>query len=65
MPIYPYKCIKCEHLWDEFILRSDDELPERCPKCDSLEIKKTIGKTSHSLKGGGWYKDGYSKKKDR
>lgn len=63
MPIYPFKCIKCNHEWDEFILRSTDEEPEVCPKCQSREIKKMIGQVSHSLKGGGWYKDGYMKKK--
>ena len=45
---------------------TDDKL-ETCPKeeCPKKkhgkgELKKMISQTSFSLKGGGWYKDGYS-----
>ena len=32
-----------------------------CKVCGSNEHESIIGKTSFTLKGGGWYKDGYNK----
>lgn len=61
MPMYDYKCIKCEQDFEYFHATSDDKVPE-CPHCETktLEHEKQISKaTSHILKGRGWYKDGY------
>ena len=68
MPIYEYRCQKCGFKFE--IKQKIDEKPPHCNnkvisgsvericggKCDKL-----ISKSSFSLKGGGWYKDGYSK----
>ena len=59
MPIYRYKCRRCHAELSEF--HKMDEKPEitcRVPGCDDKMEKKVV-KTSFSLKGGGWYKDGY------
>ena len=32
-----------------------------CPECGSVETRSIINKTSFSLKGKGWYSDGYTK----
>ena len=67
MPIYEYKCGKCGHQFETMQSITADPLKE-CTKetgdkknpCGG-ELKKMISQTSFSLKGGGWYKDGYSK----
>ncbi len=66
MPIYEYMCQKCEHRF-EVMQRITDEPLTTCPleECSDKEhgkgeLKKMISQTSFSLKGGGWYKDGYS-----
>ena len=68
MPIYEYKCQKCG-----FSFEIIQKMNENAPLCDyvvvsgSLEricggtCKKHVSKGSFSLKGGGWYKDGYVK----
>ena len=33
-----------------------------CPECEKETMKRKIGLSSFQLKGGGWYKDGYTKK---
>jgi len=62
MPLYELKCEKCNHIF-EVIQKYDEPLPIcENKECDG-EIKKIVSKTSFALKGGGWFKDGYSTKK--
>ena len=54
MPIYEYKCSKCEHQF-EVIQRFSDNPIESCPKCNKKSVKKLVSAPSFRLKGGGWY----------
>ena len=54
MPIYEYKCSKCEHQF-EIIQRFSDNPLESCPECGQKSIKKLVSAPSFRLKGGGWY----------
>lgn len=59
MPLYEYRCSDCGK---EFELRQkfSDEPATICPTCGG-SIEKLISRTSFSLKGNGWYNEGYSK----
>ena len=75
MPIYEYKCEDCGHEFEEMLHFSEREVPLNTPceqqieqtkhmsfKCDGkIHLKMSLG--SFHLKGSGWYKDGYGKKK--
>lgn len=61
MPIYEYRCESCGEVFERFLKMSDDPTCE-CPKCGET-ARRLISQTSFSLKGAGWYKDGYSSKK--
>ena len=64
MPIYEYGCKECGHTFTEWSAMDDRKVPclYPCPKCDQKDcINILLGNTSFVLKGGGWYKDGYSK----
>ena len=54
MPIYEYKCLKCEHQF-EVIQRFSDNRVEICPACNRKTVKKLVSAPSFRLKGGGWY----------
>jgi len=54
MPIYEYKCSKCEHKF-EVIQRFSDHPVESCPECNEKAVKKLVSAPSFRLKGGGWY----------
>ena len=54
MPIYDYKCSKCEHEI-EIIQKVNDKPKKICPKCNKRTLKKQISAPSFRLKGGGWY----------
>ena len=57
MPIYEYKCMKCNEQIEVMQKMSDDPLTE-CTECGG-ELKKLITGTSFVLKGGGWYVTDY------
>jgi putative FmdB family regulatory protein len=58
MPIYEYQCQSCQDVIE--VQQSLAEKPlTTCPACAG-SLKKIISMSSFSLKGGGWYADGYS-----
>ncbi len=60
MPIYEYRCAKCEHIFEELQGFSDPP-PEKCPSCDAKgEVSRLVSRSSFHLQGGGWYADDYS-----
>jgi putative FmdB family regulatory protein len=61
MPVYEYQCTACEN---QFELRQkfSDEPARECPSCGG-EVRKLISSTAFTLKGGGWYTEGYGPKK--
>jgi putative FmdB family regulatory protein len=62
MPVYEYRCDKCEHEFEREQRITDDPV-KTCPECRSRRVKKLISQTSFVLKGGGWYNDLYSSSK--
>jgi len=54
MPIYEYKCSKCEHQF-EIIQRISDIPIKVCPECSQTSVNKLVSAPSFRLKGGGWY----------
>lgn len=61
MPVYEYVCKACNHGW-EIDQKISDEPLQDCPKCKQPEARRQIGLTMFTLRGGGWYADGYSRK---
>ncbi len=61
MPVYEYQCKACG---GQFELRQkfSDEPAKQCPTCGG-EVTKLISSAAFTLKGGGWYSEGYSNKK--
>ena len=58
MPIYEYACPDCQTEF-ELMQRIGAE-PPPCTKCGGTRVSKMMSRTSFVLKGGGWYKDGYT-----
>ena len=66
MPLYTYNCTQCKFS-DEFMLsveKRDKKFPCEQEGCTGV-MERNIDMPSFQLKGGGWYKDGYSKKKQK
>lgn len=60
MPLRDYKCESCENVWEE--LRKDQSDPEKCPKCESTNLKRQLSTSNFALKGTGWYKTDFRNK---
>jgi putative FmdB family regulatory protein len=62
MPIYEYKCLKCDAITEELQSFGDKDL-KKCekPKCGG-KLEKLISLSSFQLKGDGWFSSDYSKK---
>jgi putative FmdB family regulatory protein len=58
MPIYVYRCRKCDAT-EEHIQRISDPPIIKCSACGG-KLEKAITSAAFHLKGGGWYKDGYA-----
>ena len=58
MPTYEYHCKKCAKTFEVFQKISEKPL-SKCPTCGG-KVKRLISAAAFALKGGGWYKDGYS-----
>jgi putative FmdB family regulatory protein len=41
MPIYEYRCEKCEELFEEYLSTSDKPSPP-CPKCGTKKVTRLI-----------------------
>lgn len=57
MPTYEYQCSKGHHFEVEQSMK--DAPLKRCTVCRAV-CKRLISLTSFTLKGTGWFKDGYS-----
>ena len=60
MPGYEYRCDTC-NIQFELRLKFSDPPADKCPKCGGI-VRKLVSAASFSLKGGGWYGDGYGAK---
>ena len=59
MPIYEYRCDKCQKIIEVMQKFSDKPLT-RCPSC-SGRLARIISNCSFQLKGSGWYVTDYKK----
>lgn len=58
MPTYEYECPKCGHF--EMQQSMSEDALKTCPKHPEEEVRRLISRNANfSLKGGGWYADGY------
>lgn len=60
MPIYEFRCKKCNNQIEVF-QRLSDKPPTRCKKCGG-RMEKMISQTAVHFKGEGWYVTDYGRK---
>jgi len=63
MPIYEYLCASCGYQFEE-VQKFNEPPLEECPDCGKNSARRQVSMSAFHLKGGGWYKDGYSGKSE-
>ena len=62
MPIYEYRCPKCQNVFEEWVHLSEMHDAVPCPECGASS-PRIMSETSFVLKGGGWYVTDYGYRK--
>ena len=52
MPIYEFKCLKCEEFIELLVMNKDEEIELKCPKCECNELERVLSSTSYSMADG-------------
>ncbi len=55
MPIYEYKCTKCEKVFERIVSVADSSKAVFCDCSPNTKAKKIISAPSFRLEGSGWY----------
>ncbi len=53
MPIYEFKCLKCNECFEILFAGSRDSAELKCAKCDSRDVERVLSSTNFSVSGGG------------
>ena len=63
MPIYEFRCMKCNKI-EEFFVKSKENIEPLhfSDTCEAITMIRIVSKTSFKLEGAGWASDGYQKK---
>ncbi|THB73418.1 MAG: zinc ribbon domain-containing protein [Desulfobacteraceae bacterium] len=60
MPIYEFKCSKCEEFFEVIVRNSNDEEEVGCPKCESKEFQRVVSMTNYAMGNKGSAQQGAS-----
>jgi putative FmdB family regulatory protein len=52
MPLYEFKCIKCEHFFEILVMNEKDQIEMKCPQCKSEELERVLSATSYAIGNG-------------
>ncbi len=52
MPIYEFKCLKCNECFEILFTSSQDTAELKCAKCDSQEVERVLSSTNFSVSSG-------------
>ena len=58
MPVYEFACLECRRIQEK--IQKFEDLEPNCDLCKERMIR-IMSASTFILKGGGWYKDGYTK----
>ncbi|MCP4721092.1 MAG: zinc ribbon domain-containing protein [Desulfobacteraceae bacterium] len=49
MPIFEFKCLKCEEFFEVIVMGSDEDGSVNCPKCKSHQFQRVVSKTNYAM----------------
>ncbi len=52
MPIYEFKCLKCNECFEILFTSAQDTAEMKCSKCNALEIERILSSANFSVSSG-------------
>ncbi len=53
MPIFEFKCLKCEDFFELLILNDEEMVELGCPKCKSNQFERVMSATNYAMGAAG------------
>jgi len=51
MPIYEFKCVKCEHFFELLVICEEEQNEMVCPECHSEDFERVKSTTNYAMTG--------------
>ncbi len=52
MPIYEFKCLKCNEFIELLLINKEKEIELKCPACQCEELERVLSATNYSIGSG-------------
>jgi len=49
MPLYEFKCLKCQTYFEMLVMNKDEEVELKCPECKSEDFERIISSTNFAM----------------
>jgi putative FmdB family regulatory protein len=51
MPIYEFRCLDCQHIFELLALNKEDRIEAKCPKCGCDSFERVLSRTNYTMGG--------------
>ena len=51
MPLYEFRCLKCNECFEFLVMNNDDQMEMRCPGCKSEDFERVLSVSCHTVGG--------------
>lgn len=52
MPIFEFRCLSCNECFEILVLRKNEEVESRCPKCGAEDFERVLSKIGCAIASG-------------
>lgn len=53
MPIYEFRCVKCDHIQEFILTGSNSEIEMKCGECGGEDLERVMSKTNFAMGSSG------------
>ncbi len=52
MPIFEFRCIECQHVFEELFINTSDQVELSCPECKAESLERVVSVTNYAVGAG-------------
>jgi putative FmdB family regulatory protein len=52
MPIFEFRCLACNELFEVLVMDAGDETEIQCPHCHQANFERVLSRTTHQMRSG-------------